>query len=514
MQTIKTLLTMKHNNIPDQQVSDALKMAKGSVNAFYNRFKASGLNWPLPADISDSQLRDIIYPQKTSVPTREQPDWAKLGNELTRPGMTLQLLWEEYSAENSTGLGRTAFYDGFKSHRKDSEISMTIIHKGGEKVYVDYSGDGLSYVNRDTGEVISVQVFVSAWGASGYAFVDVTHTQSKEDWAKSHVRSFEFFGCLPHVLVPDNLKAGVIKPDLYEPTLNPLYAKMAEHYGISVLPARVRRPQDKATVESCVLQVQRRILAPLRDQSFFSIDEIRQTILEALESFNSRPMKDHGNQSRRERFEQQDMPHARPITQEHFAICALRTGVLVQKNYHIEFDHYHYSVPCALVGKRVDVHQVNGIIEIYLDGVHVCRHPKRPATHGYETNKEHMPATHAYAKGLSPAWLILKGGEVGPNTSSVVKRALESRKHPEQAFKAAQGIIALERKYGKERLENACVRALYHNCCEYRAVKSILEKNLDAENLPDEIERDTSNIHHTNVRGASYYSQSKIHGGV
>lgn len=512
MQTIRTLLMMKRNGLSDQQVADALKIAKGSVNAFYNRYKASGKGLPVPADFPDSELRDIIYPPKPASTRVAEPDWTSIESQLSRPGVTLQLLWEEYAASHPAGIGRTAFYDGYKHYRKNHELSMVVIHKGGEKLFVDYSGDGLSYVDRETGEVISLQVFVSAWGASGYAFVDVTRTQSKEDWVESHARAFEYYNCVPALLVPDNLKAGVLKPDLYEPTLNPLYEKLAEHYGASVLPARVRKPKDKAVVESCVLQVQRRVLAPLRNNIFFSMDETRAAVLEALETFNARPMKDHEDKSRRERFEALDRPEARALPQERFSITSLKIGILVQKNYHVAFGDHYYSVPHTLVGKRVDIHQVGGILEIYCDGVHICRHAKNSTKIRYTTIDEHMPANHAFAKGTNPVRLIFAAGEIGPQTAIVAKTMLEQKRHPEQAFKSVQGVIGLSRHYGKERLEMACARAVHFGAIGYMQLKSILEKSLDKQEY-DSPTPTASAVSHENVRGPAYYAQD-AQGGV
>jgi transposase len=515
MQTIKTLITNKGNGVPDQQVADALKIAKGSVNKFWRRFRESGIAWPLPPGTADSTLRDIVHPPRPAAePRADAPDWLVLEEELSRPGVTLQLLWEEYRESHPGGLGRSAYYEGYAAWRKGREVCMPIVHKGGEKLFVDYSGDGLEYVDRGTGEAVRVQVFVAAWGASGYAFADATGSQGQDDWVRSHVRAFDRFGRVPLALVPDNLKAGVVKPDLYEPELNPLYARMADHYGIAVLPARVRRPQDKAVVESCVLQVQRRVLAPLRDRTFFGLEEIRAALAEQVEAFNARPMKEHGGKSRRERFEALDIPHAKPLPGEAFAITAMKAGLLVQKNYHVLYGGCHYSVPHALVGRRVDIHQVGGTIEVYLDGEHVCRHPKRPANHGYETRDEHMPKEHAYAKGLSPSRLILEGGEVGPNTSSMVKAVLENRRHPEQGFKSAQGVIRLARIHGADRVEAACARALHFGCRDYRSVKTILDERLDAEPLPGDGDGSCELRLHANVRGGGYYSSHPAEGGL
>ena len=451
-------------------------------------------------------------PQPRTIGQKLIPDYSKTLNELSRPGVTLQLLWEEYQSENPDGLGRTAFYEGFQKYRNKKDTTMAMIHKGGDKLFVDYSGDSFSYVDRTTGEIIKTELFVASWGASSYTYAEVTTTQGKEDWVLSHVRAFEYFGGLPQAVVPDNLKSAVTKPSLYEPDINPLYAKMAEHYDIAILPARVRKPQDKGVVESNVLCVQRRILASLRNRTFFSLAEINEAIIESLEAYNARGMKDYGNQSRKERFEALDAPCLKPLA-ERFPITSIKIGVRVQKNYHIEFNKYHYSCPHTLVGESVDVYQSGLVLEVYHKGEHVCRHEKKPGNYGYETKDEHMPKKHQYTKGFSASSFIFKGGEIGPYASELIKIVLENRRHPEQGFKAAQGVLRLEKKYDKNRVELACKRAVYFKSYSYKSVKSILEKGLEQELLMEDKQEAEVVLVHDNIRGSEYYQSAQAQGG-
>jgi hypothetical protein len=383
-------------------------------------------------------------------------------------------------------------------------------HKAGDKLFVDYSGDGISYLDKKTGEVHKLEVFVAAWGASGYAFADVTQSQNKEDWVESHVRAFEYFKAIPRTIIPDNLKSAVLKPSYYEPQLNPLYDKMAEHYGTVILPARVAKPQDKGLVENAVLQVQRRILAPLRNEVFYSIAEVRKAVLEKLELFNLRAMKDYDGQNRAERFALTDKQYAPALTQERFVITSLKTGVRIQSNYHIKYEKHYYSVPHEYAGQRVDVYQSGSLLEIYLSEqpeVHICRHQKSSIPHGYTTTTEHMPPNHAYVKGLTPAKLILQGGQVGEQTATLVKKILEKSGRPEQLHRFAQGVLSFARKYGEVRLEKACTRALYFGTADYKSVKAILESKLDQKPLDESIadNTNTEKLLHTNLRGSGYY---------
>jgi len=318
----------------------------------------------------------------------------------------------------------------------------------------------------------------------------------------------EYFGCVSSALVPDNLKSGVIKPCWYEPELNPLYRKMAEHYGTVILPARVRRPQDKAVVESNVLHLQRYILGRLRNRTFFSLVEVNHALHELLEDFNNRPMKEYGGQSRSERFEQLDKPYAKPLAVERYSISKIKLNLRVGPNYHIEFERHHYSVPFQLVKEKVDVHQSGNILELYHKGEHVCRHRKQPPNYGYTTTDSHMPPNHRFIKGINPSWLVFKGGEVGPNTAEVIKTVLKRRQHPEQGYKSSLGILRLADKFSRDRLELSSRRALHFNSISYKSIKAILESSLDGQPLNNDStsENQFQPARHDNIRGEQYYA--------
>jgi transposase len=513
VQKIKDIVRLKRKGLSHQQVADALKVSKGSVFKVFSKFNASGTQWSDCEVFSDQQWNDLIYPSKQAL-TEEKPDFASIIKELARPNVTLQLLWEEYRKENPKGLGRTAFYDAVKRYRGSSDITMKIIHKGGDKLYVDYSGDAPGYIDKATGEVIKTQIFVASFGASSYTFAEATATQNQEDWVGSHVRAFEYFGGLPNAVVPDNLKSGVIKPSIYEPELNLLYSKMAEHYDIAILPARVRKPQDKAVVESNVLVVQRRILASLRNREFFSLAEINEAIKEELIAYNNRSMKDYDGDSRKERFEALDKPYLKGLPAERFKITEIKMNVRVQKNYHVQYDKHFYSCPWNLVGELVNIFRSGSIIEIYHKGKHVCRHPKKPPNYMYQTSDDHMPPTHLYTKGLSPEWFLSKGREVGPSTVKMIEEVMTNRRHPEQGFNAAQGILRLGKQCGYERLELACKRCIYFQSYSYKFVKSVLDQNLDDQDYGGEGEQTDSieNQQHGNIRGSQYYLKSQQRG--
>lgn len=504
MRRIKEMLRYHfEGRLSNERIGSALDLSKGSVYNILLRFKSSKLSWPLPHNLTDSELEKHLYPSN-SHGDDQLPSISYLDKELKRKHVTLQLLWEEYHESHPNSLSRASFY---RYYQKNSTrpVTMKMHHKGGDKLFVDYSGDSLEYIDRNTGEIVKTQLFVASWGASSYTYAEVTHSQQREDFIASHVRAFKYFGVVPHALVPDNLKSGVKKAHRYDPEINPLYAKLASHYGTVVLPARSGKPRDKAVVESNVLVAQRFFLGRLRNQRFFSIAEINNAIYQLLDELNTRGMKDYGGQNRKERFEEYDRSNAKPLCKDHFKISLIKTGVRVAPNYHIRFQDHHYSVPHHLARKSVDVYQTGLIIEIYYDSKHICRHQRSWKKFGYTTKPEHMPPKHGFVNGWSPEWFIAQANEIGPNCALLIKEVMKKQEHVQQGFNAALGILRLARVYTPKRLEAASTRACKYKSYSIRALKSILEKNLDkVEHL---IPQQTTLpiVVHENIRGASYY---------
>jgi transposase len=493
--------------ISAEQTARALSLSKGSVINIIRRFERSGIAWPLPEELTDSVLEASLFaPEPSTVDSSiPLPDIPYLMGELARPHVTLQRLWEEYHEQHPDGLQRTAFYRYVHVNRPP-EVSLKMVHKAGDKIFVDYSGEGLEYIDRGTGEVIPTELFASAWGASSYSYFEATRTQRTEDFVQSQVRMMEYFGVVAQALVPDNLKSGVKKADRYDPVANPLYERMASHYGMAILPARIRKPKDKAVAESAVQQGQRFILARLRNRQFFSLEEMNAAIREEMEVLNNRPMKDYGGQSRRERFLAVDKPAARPLPAERFKISKLKLGVRVGLNYHIRFEDHNYSIPYHLAGQCVDVYQVGAVIEIYHDNIHVCRHQAGPPNFGHTTVDAHMPAKHvSYVRGLRPEWFLHQASQIGPATEEAVRRAMACRRHPQQGFNAAQGILRMAKVYTPQRLEKACQRLLHFKAVSFRTLKTILEQSLDQQTCLPLTAPPEPPLLHENLRGPGYY---------
>jgi transposase len=498
------------NKLSADKTAQVLSLSKGTVIGICQRFTASGLPWPLSDTCTDTELEQKLFPQKPVVvagDTVPVPDLAYIERERMRPRVSLQRLWEEYNALHPDAMSRASFYR-YVNKNRPVKVTMHMIHKGGDKLYVDYSGDSLSYIDRDTGEIVDVELFVCAWGASSYAYAEATLSQKKSDFIGSHVRAFNFFGYIPQALVPDNLKSAVTKSKRFDPILNLLYSEMARHYATAILPARVCALQDKAIVESAVQQAQNFILANLRNRTFYSLTDINRAITEELDKLNHRPMKDYGGMSRLERFEACDKPFAQPRPREPFRVSIIRHNVRVARNYHVQFEKHFYSVSYKLAGQLVDVHLNGHTVEIYHNGMHCCRHLAQPSNYGYTTVEAHMPPEHAFVKGWRPDYFLAKAGEIGPSAAAFVEAIFKKAAHPEQGFNVAQALLRYAKTYSNTRVENACARAVHFKMITSHAIKSIIESGLDdpvKHPIISPVARPAT-IEHENIRRAQYYN--------
>jgi transposase len=505
MRRIRDVLTYHFEyHRSNDEIARALQISKGSVHNMLARFVASGMSWPLPQAFADSELERRLYPAPAQETDSMVPDQAYISQEMTRKHVTMHLLWREYRDACPDGLSRASFYRRYRQSG-DLPVDMRMIHKAGDKLFVDYSGDGLEYIIRETGEIVAVELFVCAWGASSYSYAEATDTQKAVDFAMSHVRAFDFFGCVPMALVPDNTKSGVSKPDRYEPQINPLLHKMAQHYEIAVIPARIQRAKDKAVVESAVGFVQRYILGRLRNRRFFSLKEINDAIRPELDALNREPMQAYGGKSRRERFEETDQMAARPLPAQRFILTDVKLDVHVAPNYHVSFDKHFYSVPHIIARKRVDIYQAGDVLEIYHDNCHVCRHRKQPPDYGYTTIDSHMPPNHRFVRGWSVEWFISRAEQIGVSTAAISTAIMKRHRHPQQGFNSVMGILNLAKQYEPQRVERAAARALRLNAFSYHAIKNILQRNLDKHECTTEQCSVPLIINHENIRGADYF---------
>jgi transposase len=366
---------------------------------------------------------------------------------------------------------------------------------------VDYSGQTIGITDPATGEIRQAQIFVAVMGASSYTYIEATWTQNLADWTGSHVRCFEFMGGIPELLVPDNLKSGVVTPSFYDPILNPTYHDMARHYGTAILPARVRKPRDKAKVEAGVLLAQRWILARLRHQRFFSLDELNRAIRPLLFHLNQRSFKKLPG-SRLSVFTEVDLPVLRslPASRYEFAEWKVATAGI---DYHVEITGHYYSVPYGYARQKLDVRYTAATIEVFKKGERIASHPRSMSKGRHSTLDAHLAPAHQKVAGWNSQRFLDWAGKIGPHTQAAVDHLLRSRAHPQQGYRAALGLLRLAKTYGNDRLEAACDRAFQIQAVTWRSIDSILKNGLDRQNKKPV--QATLPLSHANVRGAGYY---------
>jgi transposase len=493
--------------LSNRQIARALGISRPSVSQYLSDYRSSGLSYSAVATMSDDELVKILEGVKIEVSERYQDLSVRFEHfvkELKRTGVTLDLLWQEYKREKPDGYNRTQFCYHFQVWREtDPELTMHLEHKAGEKMFVDYPGKKLMVYDRATGEGREVELLVAILGASQLTYAEATESQKKEDWIKANEHALRYYGGVPQAIVPDGLKSAVEKSDKYEPDINPEYADFARHYGTVILPARPHTPKDKALAENAVKIIYQRVFAPLRDRIFYSREELNAAIGERLEVHNHTPFQ-RMKISRRDLFEQTERHALKPLRPEAYELRRF-LDLKVQFNYHILFspDKHYYSVPWRYSAKRITVIYTSSSVEIYHKNLRIAFHLRDYSANRYTTVKEHMPPHHLFYDSWSPQKMITWAEAIGPEVKAMIEAVLESRPYPEQAYKACLGILNLARKYGKERLNEACARGVEYRCYSYRSVRNILENNLDK--LRDAQSRQRELPLHENIRGSDYF---------
>lgn len=505
MRKIRDVLRLKYEaGLSHRTIGTSLSISHSTVGAYLRRAEEAGVTWPLPDGWDDRDLEEALFPPTapSNVP-RPLPDWAALHRELSgHKGVTLRLLWLEYKTAHPDGFEYSRFCERYKAWREDLDVVLRQPYQGGEKALLDYAGPTQPIVDPHTGEIREARVFVGSLGASNHTFVDLTWTRGLADWIRSHMRMFEFWGGVPDLLIPDNEKAGVRSASRYEPDVNPTYHDLALHYGTTVLPARPYAPRDKAKAETAVQIVEREIMAPLRNHTFFGLVEGREAYLDRLHRLNHRPFQKLEG-SRRSLFEELDRPNLKPLPTKPFEFGTWKKA-RVHLDYHIQVDRHYYSVPHGLRRKKVEVHLTDQTVEIFHKGRRVASHPRSHKKGRHTTHSDHMPPRHRGHLEWTPERFIRWAGEVGPETAAFVEELLERKDHPEQGYRSCLGLMDLARSYPAERMEAACHRARLIKAHSYRSVNSILQSNLDTEPLQREFSLPLPS-HHKHVRGADYY---------
>lgn len=490
-----------------RQIARSACLSQSTVHDYLQRFAASGLSWPLPSATTETELEAALFPP-TSKPSeaatsRPLPDFVHLDEELQRhKHTTLQLLWEEYRATHPDGYGYSRFCHHYQQWRQQRDVVMRQQHRAGEKLFVDWAGAKIPIYSRDRDAVEEASLFVAVLGASNYTYAEATWSQDTACWIGAHVRTFEFLGGVPELVVPDNPRTGVSRACRYEPDLNPTYQEMATHYGVGVLPARVRKPRDKAKVEVGVQIVQRWIVAALRHHRFFALKELNLAISELLAKLNDRPFRKREG-SRTRLFAEIDRPALRPLPAERFDL-SVWSRATVNIDYHIEFERSFYSLPYQLVRQVVEVRATPATIEIFHKGVRVASHVRVRKPYAAVTNPDHRPKSHRAHLDWPPSRMVQWAQTVGPHAAQVVEKILESYPHPEMGYRSCLGIIRLGQRYPAARVEAAAQRALVTGAVSFKSIDSILRHGLDQQPLSTSVSPQPRRAH-GNVRGAEYF---------
>ena len=487
-----------------REIAASANCGSSSVGDCLRRFGASGLAWPLPSGFTEAELESHLFPPAAPTSDKHSPDWQYIQRELKKKSVTRMILWLEYKQAHPDGHQYSQFCNLYNEWVQTTDVVFRNEHVAGEKVFIDYAGQTIPIWDAATGESKEAQIFLGVLGASSYTYAEATWTQTIPDWLASHRRMFSFFGGVAAIWVPDNLKSGVTTPCRYDPVINAAYYSMAKHYNGSIIPARARKPRDKAKAEAGVLHVERRILAKFRNRKFFSLDELNAAILEELVSLNAETFQKLDG-SRQSIFQSIDLPALRPLPANEFVISEYKIA-RVNINYHIELDRHFYSVPYTYVQKEVMIRYTPTTVEVAYKGQPVATHMRRYKW-GYTTVPEHMPSKHQAHVKWTPERMIFWVGEAGPSTTKVAEMIIASRRHPEESFNTILGMIRLGEKFGKARLEGACTRALETNAANYRSLKNILNAGLDQAASSKPAARETlSPINHENIRGPEYFN--------
>lgn len=506
MRKIRELLRLKARGHSTREIAQSLNVSHSSVRRYLERARRAGITWPVPGDLSDRELEARLFPPPlpSNVP-RPMPNWSDVDRELGNPrqkGVTLQLLWLEYKESHPEGYQYSQFCEHYRRWKGTVDLELRHSYRAGEKLFVDYAGQTMPIVDPETGEVWEGQVFVGALGFSNYTYSEVTRSQELREWIGSHVRMFEYFGGSVEAVVQDNLKAGVKRACFYDPDLNPTYHELLLHYGTAGLPTRPGKASDKAKVESAVQNVERWVLAPLRKHAFFSLGEANAAVADRLEALNDRPFQKIEG-SRRSLFEEVERAALRPLPRARYEYAQWKKAK-VNIDYHVTVEGSHYSVPYRLVRETVEVRLAAATVEIFHEGRRVAAHLRSYRKGSYTTYPGHRPKSHRECLEWTPSRLIRWAQKTGPHTAAVVQHVLENRPHPEHGYRACLGILRLGDRYGGDRLEAACDRALRIRGITYQSVKSILQHGLDrtpaADHLPLQLPRD-----HAHLRGPDYY---------
>ena len=505
MRQIQEILRLRYQNrLSIRKIARSCGLPTSTVGDYLHRAEVAGIKWPLPEGLSEPQLveRLMATPAPKREPGQALPDWPQVQAELRRKSVTLQLLWEEYRAVHPEGYSYSRYCELYQLWAGTLDPVLRQVHVPGEKMFVDWAGQKVPIYNPQDGTISYAHLFVAVLGASNKTYAEAFPDETLPCWIGAHCHSYAFFRGVARVTVPDNPKTGVVRPCRYEPVIHRSYQEMAEYHATVIIPARIRKPRDKAKVETGVQIAERHILAALRDQRFFSVAELNEAIVPLLAKLNAKPFQKLEG-SRDSWYETLEKPQLLPLPLVPFEL-AVWSKAKVNIDYHVAVENHFYSVHYSLVHQEVDVRLAERTVELFQATKRVAAHVRSDQAGRFTTLEEHRPKSHQKYLQWTPGRMVDWAKTIGPDCGKLVDTILENRPHPEQGFRSCLGIIRLGKAVGNTRLEAACRRALHFHTCSYASIKSILEKQLDAQ--PLELELPLPSPAHENLRGGPYYA--------
>lgn len=511
MTNYREILRLISQGISQRSIAVSCECSRNTVAKVVNRAVELNLRWPLTPDMTNGELQKLLFPESSLPSTRKRPDCEYLHKEMAKSGVTLSLLWNEYCEScrlsNEIPLMYSQFCYYYQQYVTKTKATMHISHKPGEQMEVDWAGQAAGIIDSDTGEIITAYVFVAVLSCSQYAYVEAFVSQNQEAWISAHVNAFNYFGGVTRILVPDNLKTGVDRVSWYTPVINKTYHELAEHYGTAVIPARVRKPKDKPSVEGTVGVISTWILAALRRQQFFSLGELNEAIREKLAEFNHKPFQKKPG-SRLSVYQEEEKAMLLPLPPTPYELAVWKVAT-VQFNYHVAVDKMYYSVPYEYIKHKVDVRVTRHVVEVFFNGNRICSHPRLRGRLGqYNTVTEHMPEDHQKYIAWNAERFVSWAKSIGEHTEVVVKAILASYRVEQQGYKSCMGLLKLADKYSISRLEAACQKALcYTPNPSFKSIQTILQTGQDKILREEPVDvADSSSFGFT--RGADYYRRN------
>jgi len=501
MRKIKKVLEYTYNeNLSQHKIANIMHISRGAVRDYQRRFKAIGISWKDGSELSNTELESLLFPKRPSN-NKPHPDWSYIHKEMKRKGATIAVLYEEYFAENPSGISYSHFFNEYKKYRKKLPASIRLVHHAGEKIMVDYAGHTVKVVDQETGEIRKAQIFVGILPCSGYTYAEATWDQKKVSWISSHVRMFNYFGGVARYLIPDNLKSAVTKAGWNNLVLNRTYEDMAEHYGIIVEPARPGQPKDKALGENAVKIVERRILFCLRNHTFFGLNELNQKILELVEKINAKETK-RIPLGRTKFFETLEKHELKPLPEKPYQYAEFKTQ-LVRPDYTINIDEHAYSVPYQFIQQKVEVKVTENTIEIFHNQNRIASHPKSSVQGGCTMNQLHMPENHKKIKEWLPERLLDVASFAGDEVLKFIQHLEPTQMTEIGRYKAGTRLQKLLDEHGDEKLNKACRYARESKAFSLDQVQNIIKNKYNQ--LTDAIQINDGVSEHENIRGSNYY---------